>query len=627
MKDVRIQFGSPGNVKIIKIGNEDNIENMLIGACQKFEVNEFDRYCLRDHNTLENMEKISQDTILLLDYCDTVLAAKSVKDLREHLNDALQTKKIIFQLQKYLKSKNFSIEFLKMNGLQILKKIALNNGGNILAYTLCCFSNCLKYYNGEMFEEIFDVDFINFLLNCVFTPTLTISRWATATLICIVQQDVFNLEVILTTGERFSDLIDKLNSSDLQTQLFTLQLLNSVYKRILKDERVINGELEIFYGSKIRDTLIKFSFIDEISDEIVKFQSLFVQNCYFKRNSLVQDYRRYLERFSLQDDLTEMVISAIQGQTCNVLNLSNLAHFVKNNSDRFLKMADLNFSFCYCSFEITEFLSYIWHFDSKVISNNRIDPPLLCLERVHDTLLTTVFRIWREERANVKIEFLIDCHKVYFKNLLEKEEFTLIDQFETFANSLTFNEAKEFYELHKLDGLMNSSNIKQRIQCLTKGEFFLISSKELKLQKAKMFIRLSSSQKYLAFSIEETSESVSNKLDLNSISNIKWKKENSFFHIFLHSQENVVADLAIESETTFNEWLDGLSFLILDKCQTEETLALINNLSNLELEARVFNIDENESLERNRFNYSDISLPSDCEFKLSDNQIKDIFYA
>lgn len=130
--------------------------------------------------------------------------------------------------------------------------------GNVLSYGLSCIQHLSEHY-GEF--EVFTDDFISFIIGNIFQPMLNICRPAMAIIIRLVsnenqEESLRMLQLIMKMSfgniSLIQKLVERLVSHDHDTLLYTLQLLNAIYKSsILTKTSEVFEQIELYEARKI----------------------------------------------------------------------------------------------------------------------------------------------------------------------------------------------------------------------------------------------------------------------------------------------------------------------------------------------------------------------------------------
>ena len=106
------------------------------------------------------------------------------------LNDAPAMKKLMFTLDRQLRSQVFSEEFIGQGGMPLLVQMARESKGNTQAYALQATSTCLSYANGIDYLSVSGQSLVKDLTTMAMSPSPNVARIAVG---------------LLSTVSRFAD--------------------------------------------------------------------------------------------------------------------------------------------------------------------------------------------------------------------------------------------------------------------------------------------------------------------------------------------------------------------------------------------------------------------------------------
>jgi hypothetical protein len=256
-------------------------------------------YCLRKTGTYEviteaNFANVIQEIDSVLLTGSVPKEAHRVAQLLSKSKDPMILKKTIFHLQKVIKDAVFYERFTAEKGVEILIENCIKgSNGNLLAYSLNCLACVLENdfgwkdclcENGQVKDDI-----LSCILQPVFSKVLNVCRASISILIKLVNLNLVSVESLLLregTAELFSRLLEQLNLNDFHTQLYSLQLINALFKAALYQQKN-NRVLETFDDHKLRSLVMRMPHVEEVSKHVTEFQRLFISYCNFKKESWI----------------------------------------------------------------------------------------------------------------------------------------------------------------------------------------------------------------------------------------------------------------------------------------------------------------------------------------------------
>lgn len=141
-----------------------------------------------------------------------------------------------FSLQRYLKEKDFAVEFLERGGLASLCDIIQNSSGNTLAYALNSFLSLMEHNMGwETLDPALAINMVHILVT---QPLSTIARPATVILerLCANESEVFGYPTLHQAMQDEPDfikvLVDRLLSPEYLLSTASLSLLIAMLRHV-----------------------------------------------------------------------------------------------------------------------------------------------------------------------------------------------------------------------------------------------------------------------------------------------------------------------------------------------------------------------------------------------------------
>ncbi|KAG1449537.1 hypothetical protein G6F56_008613 [Rhizopus delemar] len=188
-----------------------------------------------------------------------------------------------FSLQRYLKEKDFAVEFLERGGLASLCDIIQNSSGNTLAYALNSFLSLMEHNMGwETLDPALAINMVHILVT---QPLSTIARPATVILerLCANESEVFGYPTLHQAMQDEPDfikvLVDRLLSPEYLLSTASLSLLIAMLRHVTVEHQT--QLVDAFEHSAMKKNVLRLMGnhpTDEMKLLIIDYQTAYLQN-------------------------------------------------------------------------------------------------------------------------------------------------------------------------------------------------------------------------------------------------------------------------------------------------------------------------------------------------------------
>ncbi|KAJ3226478.1 hypothetical protein HK099_004788 [Clydaea vesicula] len=650
------------------------------------------------------------------------IEAKIMSEQLRNKEDSLQIKKTVFILQKSLMEFEFVEEFIENGGVAGLITVIFAAEGNTLAYALTAILNLWEHDVG--WDDL-SIEFIDFLIKVVVEQNLVnICRPATGIISKILIHmnkiqhliNKFNFEMIDSIIKRKKDfwktLVERLKLTDYQLQSNSLQLIIVILRNCgaaYKGDVLRN--LEQFEIRPILLKLIHSKPSEELGIQLIGFQSLYKQDMHLqKKKSILKLATKgelefvqllKLSKVTIKDDGFKYRLLGFSTENprkdfvrVGVLGLETILEFAKKNEDLFFQMIheqqtkefEKRCPFGIASVEIVEILCDCWEISVGYATATNFEPLLFAFHKVFLILLKCYFKLWKEmELWNctndlVRVSLLIRSQFKYSVRLtpIFDENFLLIFEKHMLDFQLAQLKNRQSIENELEDDLYQKIHVrnlrekfykenyefvkKQRIDCLLKGNFFLLEKNNIEQQLQQKFkfgvgsglktpvnnyrfFKLSNNLKNLHYgdfpndTFQPILEDLTEKFDISMISEIQFGsnvkrpstskplknndkslKENNYQFQLLQTTNQIpiiLSSFQCKSEEELSEWVDGFNFLLEKSVTTRHTVQYIQDLTDIAVRLSLLDLT-GEGTELPNLTLEVPELPANLEFKLTE---------
>ncbi|CAI2177420.1 17101_t:CDS:10, partial [Funneliformis geosporum] len=524
-------------------------------------------------------------------------------------NDDKTLKLTTFSLQKYVKEVEFADEFLKRSGLNSLVEIINNSSGNTLAYALTSMQNLMEHDHG--WEDL-GSDFINKVIKILVEKTLVnICRPATAIIIKLAIADKNSISIksygfdvlhdaMIKQPNFLPTLVQRLASADYVLCSNSLCLINALMRHVTDHHwEFFMDMMDKLNVRKAVALLMNGIHGDELSKQLLEFQSLFVRQAYrWKRTQVslhIPSHKAMLEELWTKANLSEeggkwkkigftSEAPKWQIQRVGYLGLENMHGFMRKDVEYYQKT----------SIEVTELLCDYWDVSTGYTTSTSFQPLLLAFEKIHYITVKAYFRLWNDMEATVD-----DFPKVSALDMLDVEYKIIRD--------------RQLKELELGDDLLSKTPVRN-----LRGKLYTESYEFVKNQQ-KTFVR-------------DGIEDLLERIDLTLVTDImtghstqatvtagsppRLNKTMSTNVISLSSQDlsfslmsgpdTILADFIATDHLQYSEWTDGFNMLFDKNIGSKDTAEFIHVLTEIGVKVKLLDLSgEKVEIPQN------IEVPSD----------------
>ncbi|CAG8487653.1 7139_t:CDS:10 [Funneliformis mosseae] len=541
--------------------------------------------------TDENLRrKVKQNERLKLVSSPLIEAAEICEKLGS--NDDKTLKLATFSLQKYVKEVEFAVEFLKRSGLCSLIEIINNSSGNTLAYALTSMQNLMEHDHG--WEDL-GSDFINKVIKILVEQTLVnICRPATAIIIKLAIADKNSIAIksygfdvlhdaMIKQPNFLPTLVQRLASADYVLCSNSLCLINALMRHVTDHHwESFMDMMDKLNVRKAVALLMNGVHGDELSKQLLEFQSLFVRQAYrWKRTQVslhIPSHKAMLEELWTNANLPEeggkwrkigftTEAPKWEIQRVGYLGLESMHGFMRKDVEYYQKTileqhnrpVERRCPFAKTSIEVTELLCDYWDVSTGYTTSTSFQPLLLAFEKIHYITIKAYFRLWNDMEATVddfpKVSALV---RSQLKFALRDEATKQLYEFEKDMLDVEYKiiRDRQLKELELGDDLLSKTPVRnlrgklytesyefvknQRIMCLLSGDWFQVitsanipSNATANLGKRSLtnkkwrFYRLSPNKKYLHYSdfpektfVRDGVEDLLERIDLTLVTDV-----------------------------------------------------------------------------------------------------------
>lgn len=596
---------------------------------------------------------LRENVDLVLKLSPAVEAAEAASYLRS--NDEVKKKKAIFSLQKQFQDPEFAMAFIRRNGIDVMVELLNTSTGNTAAYTLASLQTLMT--RGEGWTNLTN-DFILKIVSYLMNPSINICRPAAAILIELVRAGPNSTRSIKNYGfqvvhdamkakNAYAKVVEGISESDVETQLNSLLLINSLFTDSTGNEQnELMEKLDALNARKIMMRLMQSTPNSEVNRAVINFQMLYHGFLTWKKGVHVSrakpEHNALLQEILTAAEVTDITKLGFKSSdfdhemaTVGLLGLENMNYFAKKNKDFFSKYIleqnnrtdGKSCPFSLASIEMTKLL--LDHCRVQSDSDER-ESVLLGFEDVHTFGLQSLFKLWAEMQASSSdIGKVINLMRTQLDSIKKKEP--SFDQYKSGLASISYTDLqkKQLQVMEAGDDLLMKSTVKnlrnvifkeatefmkvQLTQILLKGSWFQNYTQKGR-SKGYRFYRLSPNKKYLHYAefpdIVNPSPSLDNlpeKIDLHAadlvigqmcplFSGKKGRIEDAAlaFSLMPKEGENSLADFVADNNNQFAEWTDGLRVMLgkeLTKAvASEATMGYISSLTDMEIKLRMLDL-------------------------------------
>ncbi|CAG8542930.1 301_t:CDS:2 [Acaulospora colombiana] len=379
---------------------------------------------------------------------------------------------------------------------------------------------------------------------------------------------------------------------------------------------------------------------EELSKQLLEFQSLFVRQAYRRKRTQVSLHIP-LHKSMLEEIWTSANLSEEDGkwrkigfsteapkweiQRVGYLGLENMHEFVKKDTEKYQKTileqvnrpAERRCPFARTSIEVTELLCDYWDVSTGYTTSTSFQPLLLSFDKIHYITVKSFFRLWNEMEATVddfpKVSALV---RSQLKFALRDEATKQLYEFEKDMLEVEYKviRDRQLKELELGDDLLSKTPVRNlRERLYTESYEFVKQQRRRSMSNKKWrFYRLSPNMKFLHYNdftnkvlVREGVEELPERIDLSLVTDVmtgpsltttdspsrrSFNNPNDLTFSLMSGPDTSLADFLASDFVQFSEWTDGLNMLFDKNIGSKDTAEFIHVLTEIGVKVKLLDL-------------------------------------